>query len=228
MQADAYKVYCDEGYHAWFCYAQIREVEAATGIAFCSRGLPPFLQRLRQSQAAVAPEVAPLVEVCFAVVAETLITGALAGLAHDVRVVSTVREVMADHARDEARHHAYFASLFTVVWPQLAPHHQRLIGPLLPQFILGFVEPHYAVLRQLLAKYGVPSHLSSQVLAEAYPAERMEADAKHVAHATLRLLARHGVFDELQTAEAFYTRGLLPLHESETPEPAAPAAAGAL
>lgn len=117
MQADAYKVYCDEGYHALFCYAQIRDVEAATGIAFAPRGLPPFLRRLRQSQAAVAPEVAPLVEVCFAVVAETIITGALAGLAHDVRVVSTVREVMADHARDEARHHAYFASLFTVVWP---------------------------------------------------------------------------------------------------------------
>jgi hypothetical protein len=168
------------------------------------------------------------VEICFAVVAETVITGALADLAHDVRVVSTVREVMADHARDEARHHAYFASLFTVVWPQLSPHHQQLIGPLLPQFILGFVEPDYAVLRQLLKKYGVPPDTIAQVLAEAYPAERVGADAKHVAHATLRLFARHGVFDDLQTAEAFYTSGLLPLHESKLPEREAPAASLAL
>lgn len=66
------------------------------------------------------------------------------------------------------------------------------------------------------------------MLAEAYPAERMGAEAQHVAHATLRLLARHGVFDEPQTAEAFYTSGLLPLHESKVLEWEAPAASLAL
>jgi hypothetical protein len=209
MRIDAFKVYCDEGYHALFCAHLISQVEIITGIPFRPRALPPFLRHLRGLQSSVAQEFPQMAELCFAVVSETLIAQTLARTAKDARVVGAVRHIMADHAQDEARHYAYFSNVFEIIWPQLSPREQETVGPLLPQFILGFLEPDLLTLANLLALYGLPADTIQDVLDECYPAAQVLADAKAAAQTTLRLFTRCGVLEEPQTAEAFYASGLI-------------------
>ena len=209
MRIDAFKVYCDEGYHALFCAHLIQQVESVTGIPFRPRAIPSFLQRLRGLQASVAQEFSQMAEICFSVVSETLITQTLARTAKDTRVVDAVRHVMADHAQDEARHHAYFADLFEIIWPQLSAREQATVGPLLPQFIMGFLEPDIATLRNLLSFYGLRAGTIQDVLDECYPTVQVLDDARAAAQTTLRLFTRCGVLEEPQTADAFYASGLL-------------------
>jgi hypothetical protein len=209
MRLDAHRAYIDEGNHRKFCYEQMTQVETVTALRFRPRASHPFIQRFRRLQTLAPREHRLALQVCAAVVTETLITTALKDTAHDERVVGAVRDVMADHWRDETRHHAYFCALFGVVWPQLAQPTQCFIGPLLPQFILGFLQPHYPALQQTLMQYGFSTRMVTRVLQEAYPTEHVLAEARQAARATLRLFERHGIFEEPSIADAFHASGLL-------------------
>src|SRR6185295_14101103 len=60
------------------------------------------------------------------------------GIPSDPRVVMAVRELVADHAEDEGRHHAYFSRLLEFTWPRLNKAQRATIGPLLPEMVLAF------------------------------------------------------------------------------------------
>jgi hypothetical protein len=78
------------------------------------------------------PHVARLVQV---VVFETLITAVLNEVPSDQSVVSTVRSVLRDHARDEGRHHRFFAAFFHEFWAQLSPSVRSRLARVLPVLI---------------------------------------------------------------------------------------------
>lgn len=209
MVFDAYKLYCDEAYHALFSVDFKRQVAAATGIMPDAESTPAFLYQLRMIQDSVAPAMRDLVEVFFTIVSETLISATLSDIPRDQRVVTAVRDLVADHAEDEGRHHAYFSSVLQVLWPQLTAKQQETIGPLLPQFILGFLEPDLAAAQRRLAKYQLSPNDIDQVLHEAYPPAEVLMDIRKAASATLRLLDRTEVLKEPRTAEAFHKSGLI-------------------
>lgn len=209
MLFDAYKLYCDEAYHALFSVDLKLQVAAATGVNPLPVNTPSFLQRLHILQESVPRDLQPLAEVFFTIVSETLISATLAQIPRDRRVVSVVREVVADHAEDEGRHHAYFSSLLQVLWPQLTPQQQQIIGPLLPEFILGFLEPDYSSAERTLTNLDLSPRSIQQILQESYVPEQVLTHARMAASATLRLFERNGVFHEPHTAEAFFKRGLI-------------------
>ncbi|HEY0602413.1 MAG TPA: diiron oxygenase [Herpetosiphonaceae bacterium] len=209
MVFDAYKLYCDEAYHALFSVDLKLQVAAATGVDPLPGHMPSFLQRLRILQESVPRDLQQLAEVFFTIVSETLISATLAQIPRDPRVVSAVREVVADHAEDEGRHHAYFSSLLQILWPQLTPQQQQIIGPLLPEFILGFLEPDYAAATRALTNLDLSSRSVEQILQEVYQPDQVLTNARAAAAATLRLFDRNGVLDEPHTAEAFFKSGLI-------------------
>jgi hypothetical protein len=138
-----------------------------------------------------------------------LISATLAQIPRDAQVVSVVREVVNDHAEDEGRHHAYFASLLHALWPRLTPKQQGIIGPLLPEFIFAFLSPDYGALRYELASYGLKDATIERIFAEAYPPNLTVQSTRLAAKATLRHFEQNGVFEEPHTREAFLASGLI-------------------
>ena len=208
MRADAFKLCTDEAHHAYFSDDMIRQVAAATGIAPLPCGTPPFLRRLRAIQRNLTPDRKRLSVCLFAVVSETLISGILAQVPKDERVVTSVRELVADHAEDEGRHSAYFSQFFGYLWPRLGRDLRRGLGPLLPEFILAFLQPDYGAIRRSLAGLSLEPEEADAVVAEAYPSNEVVANAREAATVTLRLFEHNGVMDAPRIADAFRARGL--------------------
>jgi hypothetical protein len=208
MRADAFKLCTDEAYHVYFSDDMQRQVRAATGIAPEPTRTPTFLRRLRTIGRALPSDQRRLSVVLFAVVSETLISGILAQVPKDRRVVSAVRALIADHAEDEGRHSAFFSQFFAYLWPRLGGDMQAELGPLLPQFILAFLEPDTRGVRRDLARLPLrPSEIEA-VVAESYPAGEIVANARQAAKVTLHLFAHQGLLDDPQIADAFREQGL--------------------
>lgn len=209
MRLDAYKIYCDEAYHSLFSADLMAQIEEATGVGPQPLLFQDFLSRLEAMQTDVPADMKPLAELFIVILFETLISATLNSIPKDVRVVTALRELVADHAEDEARHHVFFSQLMDMLWPQMTKRQQSAVGPLLPYFIIKCLEPDYALIRRRLMRLGLSSEGVEQVIAESYPPGVVLAGLRKTARATLHLLKRNGVFQDSQTLEAFQASGLL-------------------
>jgi hypothetical protein len=209
MRFDAYRIYCDEAYHALMSADIKLQVEAATGVLGTAPSEPAFVRSIRQAKAGVPGKLAPLVEFCATVVSETLISGTLTQIPEDKQVLAFVREVIADHAADERTHHAYFTRAFEIAWPQLDRSTQRLLAPHFGDLIIGFLAPDLDGQQNALRHMGFSGEGAAQIVWEANPADRTRADIRRAARCTLRLLDRMGVMRHGNAKEHFYSLGLI-------------------
>ena len=209
MLFDAYKIYCDEAYHALFSVDLAHQIELATGVKPNPIGQSRCLLRLEEIVATVPWDLRQLAEVFFTIVSETLISSILSDIPKDKRIVRSVREVVADHAEDEGKHHAYFSKLLEFLWPLLGERERKEIGPLLPQYILVFLEPDYAAIECELAGCGFKPEEVKQIVYEAYPHAQILAGIRSGAKATIRHFERNGLFEDTRIVDAFQSSGLM-------------------
>lgn len=209
MVFDAYKIYCDEAYHALFSVDLAHQIELATGVKPNPFGQSRCLLILEGLLARVPWDLRQLAEVFFTIVSETLISSILSDIPKDKRVVTTVRHVISDHAEDEGKHHAYFSKLLEFLWPSLGERERQIIGPLLPQYILAFLEPDYGAIECELAGCGLKPEEIKQIIYECYPQSQVLANVRSGAKATLRHFERNGVFEDRRTLDAFLSSGLI-------------------
>jgi hypothetical protein len=204
----AYKLYVDEGYHAMFSDDLKNQVITATGIKPAVVGRPSFLRRLDAILAGAPPEMGWLVKPFFAIVSETLISGTLTRVPRDTRVVKAVRDVLKDHAADEAVHHVYFAGLLETMWPQLTDKQRRFIGEQLPEFILGFLEPDQEAILANLQAMGLTPEGAGAVFEDCYPRQEVLKGVRAASAVTVTHFWNAGVFDGSDIGEVFEKKGL--------------------
>jgi hypothetical protein len=207
LRLDAYKIYCDEAYHSLFSVDLRHQIHTASGIDCELNTVNLALKSLRRHRDNLAPDLRKLAELFFVIVSETLISGILAKIPPDARIVTSVRQMISDHAEDERRHQAFFSRLCEIIWPQLTDREQRAIGPLLPIFILSFLSPDYPSIRAYLAKYLTREEVE-MVIADSYPPQQLVSSARIAARSTLRLFQRCGILEDPETAESFNQSGL--------------------
>lgn len=200
---DAYKIYCDEGYHALYSADALSQVEAASGVAPGPFEFDTTLRSLRDAQDAAPGPLRNIVPLLVATVFETLVTATLTQIPRQKGVASFVREIVTDHARDECRHHAYFSRFFSYLWGQLSSRERRSLGPLLPEFVVRPLQPQVASLHRSLAAAQLTEQEIECVLHDSFPREQTESTIRRTAQATLSLFARHDLFDDPATREAF-------------------------
>jgi hypothetical protein len=203
MRLDAYRIYCDEAYHALFSADLKQQVESCTAIPPSLVGRPAFAATLRAAKRRLPRSIWPAADLCFAIVSETLISGVLTGIPQDPTVVTTVRESIADHAVDERKHHAYFSKLAERFWPQLNTAERRTLGPVFGDFIVGFLSPDLDAYRLMLLTMGFPERDARQILLESHPRAATETGIRHAARATVKLLERMGVLRDPFVADHF-------------------------
>ena len=209
MRVDAYRLYCDEAYHALASIDICRQVEAATGHAPAVNGPPVFLGELDALFEPLSEEDRQLARLLFTIVSETMISGTLRRLPQDRSVADGVRDVVDDHAHDETRHHAYFASVLGAAWPQLRWEDKLRLGPLLPQFVLVFARPDLPRWRRSLEAVGLDAADVETVLADSFPDDAVRDGARRAARSTIGLFSRTGCFEVPEIAAAFRDAGLL-------------------
>jgi para-aminobenzoate N-oxygenase AurF len=210
MRFDAYRIYCDEAYHALFSVDIKRQVEACTGInASGTIRQPYFAHTIRRVKASLPSNLGTLAELCAAIVSETLISGSLTKIPSDPTVAKVVRETISDHAMDERTHHAYFSKVLDVVWPQIDSTTQQLLSPYFADLILGFLVPDEQVQRCTLRQMRFTRDEARQILLESHPVDETIADVRHAARSTIRLLQRNGVLANNLAIDHFTRLGLI-------------------
>jgi P-aminobenzoate N-oxygenase AurF len=210
MIEDAYKIYTDEAWHAQFSDDLQRQVASKTGVGPSVFEEPNFFRKLNGFQRDLGPDEQRLVMIFFTIVSETLISAILSGIPSDPRVVKAVRELVADHAQDEGRHHAYFSRLLEFAWPRLNKTQRALVGPLLPEMILAFLEPDFVAIAGNLRACGLTAEQIDQVMTESYPPDTVRAGIRSASRATIRHFERVGIVDDPRTAEALEASRLWP------------------
>ncbi len=210
MTFDAYKLYCDEAYHAYFSVDLLRQVTSQSHLTPKLLEWPNFIIKLREIQHALPDrETQQLAEIFFVIISETLISSTLVGIPQDGSIVHAVRDVVKDHALDEGRHHQYFAQLLYMLWPRLSVRQRKIIGPLLPDLIFSFLTPDIASIRYELQSYNLPEKHVEAILEETYTKDIIVESTKQSSRATLMHLMRAGVLEEPETKEAFVRSGLV-------------------
>ncbi|MGW1516626.1 diiron oxygenase [Streptomyces sp. NPDC002287] len=208
LRMDAFKVYCDEGYHALYSLDLADQVAAVTGIAVPDVDYGGFVTALQDTGRRLLPEDPVLAGQLQAVVFETLITAVLNEVPQDPTVVSTVRELMRDHAKDEGRHHRFFSAFFLELWARLDGRRRVLAARALPAMIRAALDWDLEPVRVSLRLAGLDEERIEAVLADSYGGSAGVDRIQTISRSTLRLCAQAGAFDLPGVTDAFAAYGL--------------------
>ncbi|MEY9952958.1 diiron oxygenase [Leifsonia sp. EB34] len=206
---DAYKIYCDEAYHSLYSYDVIRQLEAASGTQSIDYDFQPFLDQLDRIAGDAMGDRRPLSQMLQVVVFETLVTAILNDVPRDRDVVRLVRETVADHARDEGRHHAFFAGYFKQLWSGLSSADRVATASALPRLITQSLIPDLDPVRRNLHAAGLSRDQVEDVIADVYRPDSMRELARQQARASVRLFREVGVVDLVEGRDAFQAEGLI-------------------
>jgi hypothetical protein len=211
LARDAGRVAIDETWHAE-CAGDLKlDLMQTTAVVPCRSRTPMFLQVLKIIKASLTPDRQHLADMLFTCVSETLITGALTTVPRDEQVLPKVRDVLGEHAREEAFHHAIFAQVIGVMWEQLSAADRDVAGPLFALFIAAFLQPDTLAELDGLEAAGFTADEARRIVEETR--ESGAAESRRLlwkaASPTVRCMANHGLLDHAATRENLEMMDLL-------------------
>ncbi|MGW2223931.1 diiron oxygenase [Streptomyces formicae] len=209
VRLDAYRIYCDEGYHALFSLDVVEQIAAATGIPPLPYAFDPFLRQLDGIGAELLAGEPVLAQLLQVVVFETLVTSVLDEVPKDRDVLPVVREIVRDHARDEGHHHVYFSRFFERLWHDLPASLRRRAARCLPELIVSSLSPDLRPVGAALTVAGLGPDAVRDVIADSYRSPASTAALRTSARHSVRLFRDAGVLELPGAAEAFGAAGLL-------------------
>ncbi|MCR6487389.1 diiron oxygenase [Amycolatopsis sp. OK19-0408] len=206
---DAFKVYCDEGYHSLYSLDLADQVAATTGIAVPRWDYGGFVTRLADTAARTLPAHPALAPLLQTVVFETLITSVLNEVPADTGVVTTVRDLVRDHAKDEGRHHRFFTAFFHELWHGLDTGARTAVAFALPALLKSCLVWDVEPVRSSLRLAGLDAPAAAAVVDNCYRGETGDERVRAICRAALRMCASAGVFEVPGAVDVFAAHGLL-------------------
>lgn len=206
---DAFKVYCDEGYHSLYSLDLAVQAAEVTGVPIPSWDYGGFVDRLQHTGARMLPDHPNLVPLLQVVTFETLITAVLNEVPADETVVTVVRDIARDHARDEGQHHRFFSGFFHELWNGLDEPTRGPVAHALPALIVSCLQWDLGPVAWSLELAGLDRPVAAQVVEDCYGGAGDAARMREICQATVRMCRSAGVFDVAGAPEAFAARGLI-------------------
>jgi hypothetical protein len=209
LARDAGCVIVDEAWHAK-CAANLKSrMSQVVGVRPCRQRKPAFMRVLRLIKASLPEQHQKLTDLVFSCVSETLITGSLNRVPRDTQVLSEIREVLREHAREEGFHHAIFGQLIGVMWDQLKPADRDVAGPLFAIFIAAFLRPDTLAELDGLEWAGFSAKEAQKIVEETYSNASLKTEIARAAIPTMRFMRHYGLFDHAATHEMLEAMDLL-------------------
>jgi hypothetical protein len=219
MLVDAHRIYCDEGYHALCAVDLAQQAEECSGVASrVDASLPKPFRDLNRLVERTPDALRRSVELAFVIISETLVSSILTRSHLDPRVEPAIRQVILEHAQDEAVHQAYFADLTRLIWPLMDPSLRLHIGQLIPELILTFLRPDLGHIADALIGMGLLPQEAERVVSDCYPRAEILGAARFASTYTIGLFRSLGALDDTVIQRSFLASGLL----NPAPEPSAP------
>ena len=210
MQVDAHRIYCDEGYHALCAVDLAQQAEECSGVASRIDGsLPKPFRDLNRLVERTPEKLRRSVELAFVIVSETLVSAILTRAHLDLRVEPAIRQVILEHAQDEAVHQAYFSDLTRLIWPLLDAGLRRQLGQLIPELILTFLKPDLGHIADVLIACGLVPQDAERVVADCYPRQEILGAARYASSYTVGLFRSLDALGDADVQRAFLASGLL-------------------
>ncbi|MFF7367581.1 diiron oxygenase [Streptomyces tricolor] len=206
---DAFRIYCDEGYHALYSFDVVRQIADASGVEPVPYDFAPFRERLDAVGVEALPGQPVLAQLLQVVVFETLVTAILGEVPKDERVLTVVRQIVRDHARDEGWHHAFFARFFRELWARQSAAERVRVARCLPGLVRSSLLPDLRPVRAALAAAGLGAARVEEVVHDSYPRAATERAMREAARHALRLFEETGVLAVDGARDAFLAAGLL-------------------
>ncbi|MEM6753113.1 MAG: diiron oxygenase, partial [Cyanobacteria bacterium P01_C01_bin.38] len=147
---------------------------------------------ISENQTKLSPD---LIKLFFVTISETLVTKVLKQVPSDPNVADVVRNVIGDHAADEALHGAYFQALFPLLWQNLSCLEKQEMVRLLPRLVWAFLGPDYDVEYSVLKALDFSDEDAKGILQEVFVPNEVAAGVKQAASPTLRMFEKAGVFE---------------------------------
>ena len=205
---DGFKIAVDEAHHAYCAEDMKRQLTAITSIRPYRERPPAFVRALSGQQDVLDGKFRQLALLAFTCVSETLITSSLANVPADERVIRAIRDVIMDHARDEAKHHGYFSCFMETMWAQLTVAEKDIVGPLFVKFIGTFLSHDADAESDWLEAAGFSAADRKRIMAESYEAVDLRKIHRQASKPTVTLMSRFGMLDHPATADAVAAAGL--------------------
>ena len=162
LRKEAYKIYCDEAYHALQAADMIEQIEEVSGVAPLK--IPVDIDaELKQLEAIFPTEIAPYFDLFFVSVAENLVSQELNGYIKDKSIHPQILALMRDHARDEMAHAQFFRDIMHQIYLQIGEQlFEQFVG-YIPQFLEAYLIPSSERMHQLL-KQQLDEHQCQKVI----------------------------------------------------------------
>lgn len=208
MRLDALRMVCDESYHALFSVDMKHQLAAAYGIPPPTDARAWFLSRLDQLLADLDASDRGLAKLLFVTVSETLISASLAEHTRGDSAPAAVRDMLQDHAVDEGRHHAFFASFTQYLWARLDPAERLWAGRLIPRLIDIFLTVDTDAIGADLRVAGLSVHDTHQVIEETFKGAEVVRQKRQASSRTLRYFEELDAFREGAALEEMVRLGL--------------------
>jgi hypothetical protein len=152
LKDEAYKIYCDEAYHALQAHDTILQIKTISGEK--PVGLPVVLQeRLNLLGKQCPHHLLPFFELFFVCVSETLVSQELQNHVNDKEIHHSIQEIMNDHAKDEAIHALFFEQIMICLKKQLPNADYQWFQNIVPAFADVYLVPDKENLRTLFLPY---------------------------------------------------------------------------
>ena len=209
MRLDALRISTDESYHSLFTLQMAAEVEAHLGLGGKAPLKWRFMRAIALEVEAAGQTDAYLIRLVSAVVSETLISSKLRQLPRDARLNRSVRQMAADHAQDEARHHAYFKAILPILWRHVTLRERVVVGCAVPRLIRAFLEPDLARDAELLVELGIDPIVAAKVVEESNPIGDLLGQTRSSAKETIRYFRDVGALDVAQIRDEFHASLLI-------------------
>ncbi len=204
------KIAVDEAHHALQASLTLSEMVEAIGVMpLAHKPEHRFFTTLRHQKHDRSTREKALLDLQAVCVSETLITGALRKVPTDNQVMRTVREVTLDHARDEAKHHAYYSEVVREFWYKLSVAEQDFFGPKFAKWIAAFIDPDPVTQAHWLIACGFETQIAIQIVNETLEDLNSVQLRKNSAKPTISLLKRYGILDHAATADSLHEAGLI-------------------
>ncbi|MCP4438820.1 MAG: diiron oxygenase [Aureispira sp.] len=152
IKQSAYKIYCDEAYHALQAHDTIKQITTISGQKPLQ--LPIVIgSRLEQLKQACPITIRPIFDLFFVCVAETLVSQELREHMKDQQIHESIQAIMRDHAKDEATHALFFKEVLIHLKQQLPATSYQWFLETVPKFLEAYLLPNAENLTKILMPY---------------------------------------------------------------------------